>query len=261
MAGCASPRDVDQPLGSAVGLRVNGMYEDGDSFRRHVDLERYAINPTLGAQLGPATRLDVGFEYLRDRRTADRGVPSFAGEPVDGFDRTFFGDPDKSFSRAKVNIASLGGEHRFSDALTLRNRTLLGDYDKFYQNIYPNAAVTDRDGTGPQPLSVRLAAYNDTTKRRNLLSQTDLIWNARLGDCRPDAAARLRARPAERPQPAAQRRVRRLGNQPDILRRAAERSNGRRAGDQLPRQRRQQRHQGGHRGRLRPGPGSTDRLA
>ena len=39
--------DVDQPLGSGVGLRVNGVYENGDSFRRHVDLERYAINPTV----------------------------------------------------------------------------------------------------------------------------------------------------------------------------------------------------------------------
>ena len=173
--------DVGQPLGSGVGLRVNGMYENGDSFRRHVDLERYAINPVLGAQLGSATRLDFGFEHLRDRRTADRGVPSFGGDPVKGFDRTFFGDPDESLSRASVNIGSLGGEHRFSDALTLRNRTLYADYDKFYQNIYPNAAVTDRDGAGPQPLTVRLAAYNDTTKRKNLLSQTDLIWNARFG--------------------------------------------------------------------------------
>src|SRR5688500_5896142 len=39
--------DVDQPLSNAVGLRVNGLYENGDSFRRHVDLERYGVNPTV----------------------------------------------------------------------------------------------------------------------------------------------------------------------------------------------------------------------
>jgi catecholate siderophore receptor len=166
--------DVDYPLGRGLGLRVNGLYENGESFRRHVELERYAINPTLGWAAGPDTRVDVSYEYLRDRRTADRGVPSQNGEPLDGFDRTFFGDPDLSFARAEVQIATLAVEHRIGSDLTLRNRTLFGDYDKFYQNIYPNSAVS-AGGT------VTFAAYNDVTKRRNLFSQTDLVWNNRLG--------------------------------------------------------------------------------
>jgi catecholate siderophore receptor len=173
--------DVDQPLSGGIGLRVNGVYEDGESFRRHVDLERYGINPTVGLQAGSATRIDLGYEYFHDRRTTDRGVPSFLGKPVEGFDRTFFGDPDKSFAKADVNIASFGVEHRFAEGLTLRNRTLYADYDKFYQNIYPNGPVTDRDGSGPQGLTVRLSAYNDTTRRKNLFSQTDLVWEGRLG--------------------------------------------------------------------------------
>lgn len=165
--------DVDQPLGPSIGVRVNGLFEKGGSFRRHVELQRYAINPTLGILAGPRTRVDLSYEYLRDRRTADRGVPSLAGKPLKGFDRIFFGDPDRSFSKAGVHLARLGVEHRFSDVLTLRHRTLYGDYDKFYQNIYPNGPVTDG--------AVKLSAYNDTTRRRNLLAQTDLIWASRLG--------------------------------------------------------------------------------
>jgi catecholate siderophore receptor len=173
--------DVDQPLGDGIGVRVNALYEDGDSFRRHVDLERYGLNPTVGIQAGTSTRIDLGFEYFHDRRTTDRGVPSFLGKPVEGFDRTFFGDPDKSFAKANVNVASFGVEHQFAEGLTLRNRTLYADYDKYYQNIYPNGPVTDRDGAGPQGLTVRLAAYGDSTRRKNLFSQTDLIWEGRLG--------------------------------------------------------------------------------
>ena len=30
------------------------------------------------------TRIDLGYEYFHDRRTADRGVPSIAGEPLEG---------------------------------------------------------------------------------------------------------------------------------------------------------------------------------
>src|SRR6478609_10119989 len=31
--------DVDQPLSGVLGVRVNGLYEDGESFRHHVDLK------------------------------------------------------------------------------------------------------------------------------------------------------------------------------------------------------------------------------
>ncbi len=172
--GFRATGDVDQPLSNAVGLRVNGLYENGDSFRRHVDLERYGINPTVGILAGLATRIDLGYEYFHDRRTTDRGVPSSNGEPMDGFDRTFFGDPDKSYAKAEVNIARFGAEHEFAGGLTLRNKTLYGDYDKFYQNVFPNGAVTAAG-------MVRLSAYNDTTTRKNLFSQTDLVWDSRLG--------------------------------------------------------------------------------
>src|SRR5690349_8142472 len=71
--------DADQSLGN-VGVRVNGVYEDGDSFRDHVDLRRYGINPTFSINAGPSTRIDLGYEHFHDRRTADRGVPSLDGE-------------------------------------------------------------------------------------------------------------------------------------------------------------------------------------
>lgn len=165
--------DLDQPLASGAGLRVNALYENGDSFRRHVDLERYGINPTVGILAGTATRIDLGYEYFHDRRTTDRGIPSLTGRPLKGFDRTFFGDPGKSVSKADVNVANLAVEHQFGDGLTLRNRTLFADYDKFYQNIYPNGPVIDGQ--------VVLGAYNSRNDRRNLFSQTDLVWENKLG--------------------------------------------------------------------------------
>ena len=172
--------DLDQALSGSAGIRVNGMYENGDSFRRHVDLKRYAINPTLGLMAGSATRVDFGYEYLRDRRTADRGVPSLNGKPIEGFDGTFFGDPDDSRSKADVHLGTFALHHDFGGGLTLRNRTLYGDYDKVYYNVYPNGSPIDRDGAGPAPVTVRLGAYEDSTDRRNLVSQTDLVWENRL---------------------------------------------------------------------------------
>jgi len=170
--------DVDHELGSGLGFRVNGLFENADSFRHHVDLKRYGVNPTLAFQTGDNTRIDVGYEYFHDRRTADRGVPSDAGEPLEGFDRTFFGDPDKSYAKADVNIARVGIEHEIADGLTIKNHTLFGDYNKFYQNIFPGGAV--RAATATLPERVALSAYNNRNNRQNLFSQTDLVWENRL---------------------------------------------------------------------------------
>ena len=164
--------DVDAPLGSAAGVRLNAMVEDGGNFRDHVGLHRYGINPTFALVSGN-TRIDLSYEHFHDRRTADRGVPANGDEPLKGFDRTFFGDPKVSFERANIDLASVAIEHDFSRDLTLRNRTMLGDYRKFYQNVYGN-------GFNAAAGVVSLAGYNNLNNRTNLFSQTDLVWNNRF---------------------------------------------------------------------------------
>jgi len=165
--------DLDQPLSNAIGLRLNGLYENSDSFRRHVALKRYGINPTAAVLVGPDTRVDLSYEYFHDRRTADRGVPANGDGPIRGFTRTFFGDPAKSFSKVDANVATGTLEHRLAEGLTLKNRTVLGDFRKFYQNIFPNSF-------SPATGLVALAGYNNRNDRTNLFSQTDLVWENRL---------------------------------------------------------------------------------
>ena len=177
--GVRATGDIEQPLTDAIGLRVNGLYEKGESFRRHVELERYGINPTVGVAVGPDSRIDLSYEFFHDRRTTDRGVPSvtdLAGidKPLEGFDRTFFGDPDDSNANVDVHLTSASFSHQLAEGLTLRNRTTYGDYNKFYQNIYP----TNLDEATNQ---VVLDAYNSTNDRRSLISQTDLVWESRAG--------------------------------------------------------------------------------
>ncbi|HWU92384.1 MAG TPA: TonB-dependent siderophore receptor [Sphingomicrobium sp.] len=165
--------DLDEPLGSSAGVRLNALYEDGDSFRRKVHVKRYGLNPTAAIVSGN-TRIDLSYEHFHDRRTADRGVPADGDEPIRGFTRTFFGDPDVSYALADVDLATLSAEHDFGGGLKLRNHTLLGDYRKFYQNVY---------GSRFDPASgqVTLSGYNNRNNRTNLFSQTDLVWDSHIG--------------------------------------------------------------------------------
>jgi catecholate siderophore receptor len=157
-----------------VALRATALYEDSDSYRDGVGVERYGFNPTVAFRVGPNTTLRAGYEHFHDERIADRGIPSFNGRPVDTAPGTFFGDPSKSPTDATVNFLSSLLEHRFGSRLTLRNRLSYGDYDKFYQNVFPGAVNAAAS-------TVAISAYSTATTRQNLFNQTDLIFSARTG--------------------------------------------------------------------------------
>jgi catecholate siderophore receptor len=165
--------DIDQPLGGKVAFRLNGLFEDSNSFRDSVGLRRYGITPTIRFIPSSDTTIALRYEHLHDTRVADRGLPSFQGRPVDVDVATFYGDPNASSVRAKVNLASSTIEHR-AGAVTIRNQTLFGDYDRFYQNFVPGAVTADRR-------QVSLSSYNNATARRNLFNQTDVTYVASTG--------------------------------------------------------------------------------
>jgi catecholate siderophore receptor len=165
--------DIGEGIGR-LGLRLNGMYEDSDSYRDFVRLERFGVNPTASLTVSDDTRVHVGFEHFEDERTVDRGVPSLDGRPLDVVDSAYFGNPELSRADTVVNLGTVTIEHDFSASLGLRNHTLYGDYDKFYQNVYPNSAVSPA-GT------VTLDAYHSGTERQNLFNQTDLTWRFATG--------------------------------------------------------------------------------
>jgi catecholate siderophore receptor len=164
--------DAGGAVTESFAARVTGLYEDSGSYRDGFELERRAINPTAAVRLGDETVLRLSYEYLDYDRTADRGIPSLDGRPIVTDESTFFGDPSLSPTRATVNLVSVVLDHAFSDDVRIRNRTLYGDYDKFYQNVFPGAVDA---GT------VQINAYNNEQLRENLFNQTDLTFEAVTG--------------------------------------------------------------------------------
>lgn len=168
--------DLDEPLGRTVAFRINGLYENSDSFRRYVNLQRYGINPTITIAPGSQTRITLGYEHFYDKRIADRGIPSFQGRPADTPISTYFGNPTDSPVRVGVNLVSAAIDNQVA-GLNIRNRTLFGDYDRYYQNYVPGALTADKT-------RVTISAYNNATKRRNVFNQTDLTFDFSTGSIR-----------------------------------------------------------------------------
>jgi catecholate siderophore receptor len=160
--------DLNQRLSDKVALRLNGLYERSGSFRDFVNLERYGISPTATFLINPTTTARIAFEHFQDRRIADRGIPSFRGKPVDVPISTYFGNPNDSRVKAKVNLLSGSFDHQVGK-LSIHNRTMFGDYDRFYQNYVAGAVTADKS-------KAALTAYNNSTKRQNIFNQTDLNY-------------------------------------------------------------------------------------
>ncbi|MFP1133242.1 TonB-dependent receptor [Asticcacaulis sp. W401b] len=172
--------DMGRNLAAEASFRVTGLWEDSGSYRDGVNYQRQGINPTLAFRAGDETLITLGYEFYKDERIADRGIPSYSvasggtRHPVETDASTFFGNPSLSPTWSEVNAFQAFVEHRFKTGVTLRNRFRLANYDKFYQNVFPgnvNAAGT----------TVGISAYNNLTKRENVFNQTDLVFSARTG--------------------------------------------------------------------------------
>ncbi len=174
--------DVGQGVHEKVAFRVNAMYENTDSFRDGVDMTRLGISPTVTIKPTNRTKVVLNMERFHDRRTADRGIPSFnpdrlnpssVGGPVNVARSQFFGDPNRSNANVDVLLFNAFIEHKFDFGVTVNNRTNYAQYDKFYQNVFANSAVfADR---------VSLGAYNNTTDRENIFNQTNFLYSLDTG--------------------------------------------------------------------------------
>lgn len=162
--------DLNRPLGDRVAFRLNGMFEESESFRDFVDGSRWAINPYLAAEIAPGWNLGLSYEHVDDDRVPDRGVPSYLGRPLEGYDALFFGVPGVNRTTLDADVAKLRIDGRIAPGLTLNTTVVVADYDKLYANVYASGPATSPTGTVP------LAAYVDTTDRNNALFQSNLIW-------------------------------------------------------------------------------------
>lgn len=166
--------DVGQGINDVAAFRFNSMFEKSGSFRNGVDLQRFGIAPTVTLKPTHRTNVILGMEHFQDHRTADRGIPSFKGAPVNTSASTFFGDPRRSNADVTVTAFNSLIEHKFDSGFNFRNRTNYAMYDKFYQNVFANSAVNNAG-------NLNLAAYNDTFTRDNFFNQTDLSYSLNTG--------------------------------------------------------------------------------
>ena len=165
------------------------MFENSDSFRDGVDLERYGVNPTLTFAPGDGhedhRRLRVPARHSR-RRSRHHVVSGAAGRRRS---LDVLRQPGRQpRARATSTSASATVEHR-TGSVTIRNRTLVGDYDRSYQNFVPGAVTRGREPGRADGLQQRHRADERLQPDRRHLRAIHRTAHAH-------AARRRRGRPA-----------------------------------------------------------------
>ena len=145
---------------TSVAVRLNGVFEDSESFRDFVELQRYAAQSDADVSRrattpGSPSATNICTTTARPIAASPR---SRAGPRTSIVD-TFYGDPDQATSEAVANIAHGHDRASLRRRVNIRNRTLFGDYDRFYQNFVPGAVERRRRRRST------LTAYNNATQR------------------------------------------------------------------------------------------------
>ena len=169
-----STGDFGGKFSDTAAWRLNLMGEDSKGFRDHFYLKRQGVNPTITLAPGGNTTLTLGYEYLHDKRLADRGIPSKSGRPFETSREQFFGNPDQSVSETTTNSFYAILDHTLESGANLRNHFRVSEYEKFYANVYPRDAVTSAN-------QVSIGAYNASNDRTNFFNQTDLTFKFETG--------------------------------------------------------------------------------
>lgn len=168
--------DWDQAIDESKAFRLNVMGEDSGGYRDYFQLRRKGINPVFAIRPTGDVLAVFGYEHFDDTRTADRGIPSYLGRPVDVNASTYFGNPAISVSRVYLDAFYAQLTKDIEGGGRLRTHFRRTSYDKFFQNVFPGS--TRLNGG---VLEVAMLAHNSLTTRTNTFNQTDLTLPFRLG--------------------------------------------------------------------------------
>ncbi len=113
--------DASGPLDDEgrLAYRLNVVGEGGDTFRDHVETERYGVTPVITWQATEDTKLIFEGDFMRNNHPLDRGLTRYANQKGTPSRDTFWGEKDIGKLHNDNSMAQLRFEHLLNDNWTL----------------------------------------------------------------------------------------------------------------------------------------------
>jgi catecholate siderophore receptor len=189
--------DLNLPIGETSAFRLNLLGEDSETYRDTVENKQIGVAPSLKFGIGTPTEVTLSYMYIETDSQTDYGQPTlwlaapapgiFWGMPPVDLDK-YYGFANHDFTEWETNVATLKIDHRFSDALSLRNTTRWANYQRDMEATIATLNTKDANGnqvTPSTPHELLLVARNHSKSRDNddtvLINQTELTWKLETG--------------------------------------------------------------------------------
>jgi iron complex outermembrane receptor protein len=153
---------------SKVAFRLNGGYEQANSFRDAVKSDRVYVNPSLLFKLSPKTDLVVEGDYLRDNRTPDFGIGTIDYQIQESRTR-FLNTPDASNATQQTS-ATATLTSRLSEVWQLRALAGFQRYDNELRSATRPMGIVARPGR----------SYGDWGRSLQRTETAENYYNAQL---------------------------------------------------------------------------------
>jgi iron complex outermembrane recepter protein len=141
--------DFYGPLNKLIAYRINGSYENSESFRDGVKNERFYVNPSLLFNLSDKTHITFQGDYLDADWTPDFGTGIIGKEILDIPRNDFFGTL-WSTGNTKSASASVLVNHDFNKNWKLNFNSSFQTYDRTQKS---NAQMSNLDDTKLYPIA------------------------------------------------------------------------------------------------------------
>jgi len=157
---------------AAFTYRLNLVAEGSDSFRDHVESERYNIAPVLRWQLSDDTALILEGDYLHNRHPMDRGLTRYPNQAGDLSRDRFLGEESAGKLTNKNATTQLRLEHQLDSQWMLRGGIQYLDGSLDGGAVENNGLASDGRTVG-RNYSERWLNWNDLAVQANLEGHFD----------------------------------------------------------------------------------------
>jgi len=157
---------------AAFTYRLNLVAEGSDSFRDHVESERYNIAPVLRWQLSDDTALILEGDYLHNRHPLDRGLTRYSNQAGDLSRDRFLGEESAGKLTNKNATTQLRLEHQLDSQWMLRGGIQYLDGSLDGGAVENNGLASDGRTVG-RNYSERWLNWNDLAVQANLEGHFD----------------------------------------------------------------------------------------
>jgi catecholate siderophore receptor len=200
--------DLNLPTTADDAFRIVALAEDSGSYRYPQDVRKLGVAPSYRWGIGQRTDVSIAYTYLKTDDVTDygqptltpavTGTPQFAMPPISP--RNDYGFANHDFTEHETHIATARIDHRFGDALSLRNTLRWANYQRQVEATIATLRATDANNqpvTPATPLDLLMVTRNhDGGRTRDndddaLINQTELTWRVAGGGIRHTVLAGL----------------------------------------------------------------------